>query len=106
MTSSELIALKKKYLVLKESLEVIISETLKAFNKLSGSDIIIAESYSVNDVSVDGGYIKKSINTVSDAYNEFKATLVDVNNKIASLDRDIEHAKDEELAKYVAGLGK
>ena len=105
MTSSELIKLKKNYLIFKENLEFIIDENSRAIEKITGADILLDEGYSLGDYPIDGGYLKKSIGTVSETHNAFKRVLANVNAKISSLTREIEIAEDKELAERIAAAG-
>ncbi len=106
MSSSELIALRKQYINFRTSIGNIIDENTNALNNIEGSDGIIAEAYSVGDNSIDNGYIKESIDTISATRISFKSILRQVENEIDELSHKIEIAQDRELAERIALSGK
>lgn len=106
MSSSELIALRKQYISFRTSIGSIIDENTNALNSLEGSDGMIAEAYSIDDSSIDNGFIKKSIDTIGATRTSFKNILRQIENEIDELSRKIEIAQDKELAERIALSGK
>jgi len=98
MTSYELRELQYEYIVMRDELESIINETLKAENKLSGTDIILNESYKIDNQEVDNDYIRKSIKAINQCYLDLRQVSAELQREINSLDYEIDRAIEEEEA--------
>lgn len=101
MSAEELVRLREKYIGFKEKLEYIIDRNAQAAEKILGADNLIKEGYSIDDEPADSGYIEKAISTIDEAGANFKRVLLAVNSKLNSLARDIETARDKELAEQI-----
>lgn len=98
MTSSELTKLKKEYQVFRGNISQMITYNTNAIDKVNGSDILLRDNYSINSNSADGEFIKSAIDTINDALSNLKSILNTIDSEIRSLERQIEIARDREMA--------
>ncbi len=105
MTSDELARLKQKYLSFKESLENMLTICSRAIEEIDGTGTLLNDGYSIDGEPIDDGYIHKSESTMELARESFRKTIGMVVDKINSLDKEIEIARDKELAELIAARG-
>lgn len=103
MSSYELQELQNDYIAMRDALNGIIKETQSASNKLSGVDMQLDESYKINNQEVDNDYIKKSIKTINQCYQDLKQVSAELQSEINSLEYEIDLAIEQEKAEEENG---